>query len=148
VFSFFRPGYVPPGTAMAQTGATAPEFQIVNESTVSAWANWLVGHVLRGFYVTAPESPAIPDHDTPTDGIDIAIDYTAELALVLSPDALVNRLNRLLCAGQLRPETVQLIVNALKIDNLNAQADAEFRRIHVARAITFVMCSADYLIQR
>ena len=31
VFNFFRPGYVPPSTALSATQTTAPEFQLVNE---------------------------------------------------------------------------------------------------------------------
>jgi hypothetical protein len=39
VFGWFRPGHVPPGTDFAARGATAPEFQLVNESTTAAWVN-------------------------------------------------------------------------------------------------------------
>ena len=33
VFNFFRPGYVPPNTAIATAGKQAPEFQLHNESS-------------------------------------------------------------------------------------------------------------------
>ena len=36
VFNFFRPGYVPPATALSP-GAVAPEFQLVNESSVGGY---------------------------------------------------------------------------------------------------------------
>src|SRR5574337_1157690 len=37
VFNYFRPGYVPPSTAMAANHLVAPEFQLANESTVGAY---------------------------------------------------------------------------------------------------------------
>jgi uncharacterized protein (DUF1800 family) len=148
VFSFYRPGYVPPGTPMARESATAPEFQIVNESTVPAWANFLQGIAQRGIWVGMPESRADSPTPTPTDGPDIVPDYSAELALVLDDQALVDRLNLLLCAGQLSPATVNLIVNGLRVDRLQASSNDDFKQVHLARALLFVMCSAEYLVQR
>jgi uncharacterized protein (DUF1800 family) len=147
VFNFFRPGYVPPGTAMAQAGATAPEFQIVNESTVATWANQIMALSFNGIWVNAPERP-YSRGPTATDGFDIAPDYREEMALVTDSMALVRRLNLLLCAGQLSDATVTLIANALKADRIGADASADFKRIHVARAVVFVMCCPEYLVQR
>ena len=146
VFSYYRPGYVPPGTAMATAGATAPEFQIVNESTVAGWVNLLQSFANRGFWVSAPNQPGFGNNST--DGPDIVPDYTAEKALVTNPQALVDRLNLLLCAGQLSPATVQLIITALQADRIQANSSDDFKQIHVARALMFVMCSAEYLAQR
>ena len=39
VFNFFRPGYVPPNTAIAAPGLVAPEFQLANETTPVAYIN-------------------------------------------------------------------------------------------------------------
>ena len=147
VFGFFRPGYVPPGTPMAQTGATAPEFQIVNETTVATWANHLIDIAFNGIWAPAPDV-AYFDGPSPTDGFDIVPDYSTEIALITDPVALVKRLNLLLCAGQLSAATVDLIVGALRADGIRADSDADFKRIHVARAIVFVMCSPEYLVQR
>ena len=146
VFSYYRPGYVPPGTVMASAGSTAPEFQIVNESTVSAWTNLLMSFAHKGFWVNAPNQPAFGNNAT--DGHDIVPDYAAEKALVQDPQALVDRLNLLLCAGQLSPATIQLIVNGLQADRIRADSPDDFKQIHVARALMFVMCSAEYLAQR
>lgn len=148
VFSYFRPGYVPPGTAMAATGATAPEFQLVNESSVASWTNLLINILQRGIYVSAPEIPGFPAGPTPTDGFDIVPNYVGEKAMVTNPQALVDRFNLLMCAGQLAPSTVQLIVQALKADDIRENSTDEFKQIHVARALLFVMSAADYLVQR
>jgi uncharacterized protein (DUF1800 family) len=147
VFSYFRPGYVPPGTELAVRGATAPEFQIVNESTVSTWANWQVAHLMRGIYVAVPDMPGMKVPSAPS-GHDIVPDYSVEMALATDAQALVRRLNLLLCAGQLSIETQDAIVVALQHAGLTESANEEARRLHVARAIAFVLCDPDYLVQR
>ena len=40
VFNFFRPGYTPPSTALS-AGTVAPEFQLVTESSVSGYLNYM-----------------------------------------------------------------------------------------------------------
>ncbi len=147
VFNFFRPGYVPPGTVMATRGATAPEFQIVNESSVATWPNALQAIVYQGIWVNAPHLVWSRD-PTPQDGHDIVPDYRVEKALVADSRALVDHLNLLLCAGQLSAETRALLVEALGADRIGANADDDFRQVHVSRAVLMVMCCADYLVQR
>ncbi len=48
VFNFYRPGYVPPGTATAAAGLVAPEMQLLNESSVSAWVNFTRDNISNG----------------------------------------------------------------------------------------------------
>ncbi len=146
VFSYYRPGYVPPGTEMAAAGATAPEFQIVNESSVAGWINFLQQFVWQGFWVGAPNQPGSGSNET--DGPDIVPDYTVEKYLVANSQALVDRLNLLLCAGQLSPATVNLIVTGLQADRMRADAPDQVKQYHIGRALMFVMCSAEYLAQR
>ncbi|MCC6814717.1 MAG: DUF1800 domain-containing protein [Rubrivivax sp.] len=148
VFNFFRPGYVPSSTAMAAAGATAPEFQLVNESSVAAYINYLEQILFQGIWVRAPELPYFPEQATATDGPDMAPDYSAELALVQDSPALVARLNLLLCANQLSAATQALIVRALDADRPNGYWEPQYLPFHVGRAIMLVMCSADYLVQR
>ena len=40
VFNFFRPGYVMPQSSSAQSGLVAPEFQLVNEASVTGYVNF------------------------------------------------------------------------------------------------------------
>ena len=149
VFNFFRPGYVPPSTAMAFSKATAPEFQLVNESTTASYINYLANFLANGMYVRAPELITSPDNPTPTDGPDIVPDYSAELALVGDPSGLFKRLNLLLCAGQLSPETVNMMVTAMSYDTTNAYSTNDnAKRSYVAKAIMFVMCCSEYLVQK
>jgi uncharacterized protein (DUF1800 family) len=149
VFNFFRPGYVPPSTEMATQGATAPEFQLVSESSVSAYINYLQNIVYQGAWIGNPAEAGFPrDNLGVTYMPDIVPDYSAEFALVGNTLLLVQRLNILLAGGQLSPATQDFIVNALRIDRIRADSPDEFKRIHVARAILFVMASAEYLIQK
>jgi hypothetical protein len=89
-----------------------------------------------------------PENSTPTDGPDIVPDYSAELALVGDPARLINRLNLLLCAGQLSKETVTMMVNALSSDQTNTNSSDNSKRSYVAKAIMFVMCCSEYLVQK
>ena len=149
VFNFFRPGYVPPSSALAASKATAPEFQIVNESTVNSYITHLQNIVVRGYYNNAPSVPYNVDISiAPTYVPAVVPDFTTELAMAHDTPALVARLNLLLCAGQLSPATLTFITKALAIDRLKVDSNADFKQIHVGRAIMFVMCSAEYLVQK
>lgn len=130
VFNFFRPGYVPPGTALTP-GKVAPEFQLVNESSVGGYLNFMMGVVDAGFNAG-----------------DIKAAYTSELALVTDATALVQRLNLLLCAGQLSAATQTLIVNALQATAVTSSSSATVQRNRVCAAVLMVMASAEYLIQK
>ena len=96
----------------------------------------------------APELNYNPDNPTPTDGPDIVPDYAPEMALVGDPGALVNRLNLLLCAGQLSAETSAMIVTALSADRSTSTSSNDAKRAYVVKAILFVMCCSEYLVQK
>ena len=125
VFNFFRPGYVPPNSALGQARITAPEFQITNESSVVGWANFLQGLVARGAGETRP-------------------DYAAELALASDGRALVARLSTLLTGDALSASTLATIATA--ISSISDATDAG-KRNRVNAAIHLVMCSPEYLVQ-
>ena len=149
VFNFFRPGYVPPSTEMATQGATAPEFQLVSESSVSAYINYLQNIVYQGAWIGNPGEAGFPRENLGVTYVpDIVPDYSAEFALVGDTLLLVHRLNILLAGGGLSPATQDFIVNALRTDRIRSDSPDDFKRIHVARAVLFVMASAEYLIQK
>ncbi|BDT69569.1 hypothetical protein os1_37600 [Comamonadaceae bacterium OS-1] len=147
VFNFFRPGYVPPGTPLAANGSVAPEFQLVNESSVGGYLNYLQVVVRKGIYVQAPEQSQDTSNSA-TNGYDITARYTAELALATDANALVARLNLLLCAGQLSAATQTLVVNALNATPVTASSSDSVRRDRVAAAVLLVMASSEYLVQK
>jgi uncharacterized protein (DUF1800 family) len=146
VFNFFRPGYVPPGTALSASKTPAPEFQLVNESGVGGYLNYMQGVIRNGLYVNAPDQAASGSNSS--NGYDITAAYSAELALVLDANALVARLNLLLCAGQLSVANQTLIVNALNATALSAASTESAKRDRVAAAVLLVMASSEYLIQK
>ena len=131
VFNFFRPGYVPPSTAIASQGLVAPEFQIVNETSVGGYLNYLQGVLQNGF-----------------NGRDVMASHTAERALVLDPAALVDRLNLLLAANQLSKTTTDLIKNALAAPAVTAASTDTVKLNRICAAILMTMASAEYLIQK
>jgi hypothetical protein len=61
---------------------------------------------------------------------------------------LINRLNLLLCAGQLSSETVTMMVTALSYDQASASSSDSTKRSYVAKALMFVMCCSEYLVQK
>jgi len=146
VFNFFRPGYVPPSTALSAALTPAPEFQLVNESSVGGYLNYMQGVIRNGIYVNAPDLPQ--NASNATNGYDIAAAYTAELTLVLDPAALVRRLNLLLCAGQMSAANQTLIVNALNATPLTATSTDSAKLNRIASAVLLVMASSEYLIQK
>ncbi|SEF27989.1 DUF1800 domain-containing protein [Variovorax sp. NFACC27] len=131
VFNFFRPGYVPPSTSIASNKMVAPEFQLVNETSVGGYLNFLQGILQNGF-----------------DSKDVIATYAAEKALVTDPAALVRRLNLLLTGNQLSAATVALITDALsKAPLVNPSTDA--RRLDlICAGVLLVMGSPEYLVQK
>jgi uncharacterized protein (DUF1800 family) len=127
VFNFFRPGYVPPATALT-ADAVAPEFQLVNESSVGGYLNYLQNVISGGI-----------------NSGDIKATYTAELTVVGDASALLARLNLLLCAGQLSSASQTLILTALSAMAITTDLQ---KRNRVYAAVLMVMASADYLVQK
>mgnify|MGYP000359592550 CR=1 FL=1 len=131
VFNFFRPGYVPPGTALVEGGQVAPEFQLVNETTVGGYLNFMQSAIQNGF-----------------SSKDVIPTYAAEKALVLDPTRLVQRLNLLMAANQLPADTVKLITDALAQPAVTSTSTDAVKANRVYAAVLMVMASAEYLIQK
>jgi uncharacterized protein (DUF1800 family) len=124
VFNFFRPGFLPAGTAIAAADLVAPEFQLANETSVAGYLNFM---------------------QTVTEGghPDLRPDYSAELALAGNAMALVDRIEMLLCSAPLSAEARSTIIGA--VNSIPAATGAANR---VATAVLLVMASPDYLVQR
>lgn len=129
VFNFFMPDYQPPGE-ISNSNLVAPEFQILDETTLAGYLNYLEVGVNVGF--GTPENPVNPN-------------YSAELALANDPAALVNRVAMLLNAGYLTPEAragIEQSVSSIAVGSSTWQ----LRRVKTA--IVLVMLSPDYLVQK
>ncbi len=148
VFNFFRPGFVPPGTALAATGSPAPEFQLVNETTVGGYLNFMQSAIRTGFYTYDPEFAYTPYTNY---RLDMVPSYTQELLLVTNPTALVARLNLILCAGQMSTANQTLIVAALSSMPVNSTVAATLasqKLDRIAAGVLMFMASPEYLIQK
>ncbi len=132
VFNFFRPGYSPPGTQTSEMNLLAPEFQIVNETSVAGYINFMERSIdMRGFWLR-----------------DYTASYAGELDVVENSETLLDRLDLLLTAGQLTSGTRELILGAMNDIDVTATSDDEtkLRRIHIGTLL--VMASNEYMIQR
>ena len=145
VFNFFRPGYVPPSTALAASKKVAPEFQIVTESTVGGYLNFMQNCIRNGFNAYSPNVPEL-NYQNPVR--DIVASYAGVLPLVADAAALVAKLNLLLCAGQLPPASVTLMVNALNATPVTAASASDVKLNRIAAAVLMVMASSSYLVQK
>jgi len=125
VFNFFRPGYVPPGSAIANAGLVAPEFQLTNEMTTIGYINFMENMVVRGF-------------------ADIKPDYSTLLPLADNGALLLAELNTVLAAGQLSDATLALLTPALNSMPYGTEAK-RLNRIYAAQVL--VLAAPEFIIQ-
>ena len=85
VFNWFAPGYVPPGTSIEQAGLVAPEMQMTNVSSVVGYLNYMQNAI----------------GSDANRGADVFSSYDTEMGLAATPDALLDRINLLLMAGEM-----------------------------------------------
>lgn len=135
VFNFYRPGYVPPNTAIAAAGLVSPEMQITGETSVVGYLNFMRDVIANGTGNTRDVKP----------------DYGIELTLADTPDKLVDRVNLLLMANQMPAGLRGRIINAVNsvtISATNATTAATARRNRVYLAVFLAMASPEYLVQK
>jgi uncharacterized protein (DUF1800 family) len=148
VFNFFRPGFIPPSSALAATNTTAPEFQIVNETTVGGYLNFMQEAIRNGLY--CPE-PSVPQAAYTNYLQDIKATYTSEIALATDATALVKRVNLLMAAGQVSDANQTLMITAIAsmpVNSTNATTLQNQKMDRVAAAVLMVMACSEYLIQK
>jgi uncharacterized protein (DUF1800 family) len=104
VFNFYRPGYVAPGTRSAARNLVAPELQIVNETSVAGYVNFMRDSISNG--VGFPAGSGLTRRD-------LQGDYTAELALATDVPALVDRVTTRLAYGAVGAARRTEIINAV-----------------------------------
>lgn len=127
VFGWFRPGYVPPGTAFAAAGLAAPEFQLVNESTTPAWVNTV--EALFGWGLGWNGS-----------AVDVTVPMATQTALVQAGnlEGLVQDLNLMLLAGRMSAALRQDVLDAVGSVSGSDAKSHEWR----ARVAAFVVMTA------
>lgn len=132
VFNFFRPGYFPANTEIANRGLLAPEFQLVNETSVAGYVNFLERAITGG---RAPVA-------------DIVLDFAAEVAIAQDSTALLDRLDLLLTGRQLSSGARDTIRAAMEDVPLTASSTNAERLRRVQIGVALILASTDYLVQK
>ena len=144
VFNFFLPTYQPNGP-IADAGLVAPEFQLHNSATSILYINrsnaWSWGELLEHGSVANPDPEEIGVLEW-SENDNLSLNLTDEYALVNNPSALVDRLNLILCHGNLSTRTKDIIVNTI------SQYDPDEPGDIIATALYLLMISPDYVIQK
>ena len=126
VFNFFRPGYVPPNSAVASAGLVAPELQLTNESSAVGYINFMQAVISNGIG-------------------DVKADYSGVLPLADDASALLDALNLLLAAGQLGAATLALLKTA--VGGMPA-GTAAARNNRLYAALVLVLAAPEFLVQQ
>ena len=126
VFNFFRPGYVPPNTALGSAALAAPEFQIANESSVVGFVNFMQRAVAGSIG-------------------DITPDYASLVALADDAKALIDEINLVLGANQLSAATCATLAAAVQT---MASGTDTTRRARINAALVLVLAAPEYIVQK
>lgn len=132
VFNFFRPGYEPPRSQASANGLVAPEFQIVDETTVASYAVFLRASIEGTGYWTD----------------DIVAQYQYELSIADQSSELIDHLDLVLSGGQLRASTKSQIQNAVDSMSSDVSSGDKGKLYRVMVGVMLTMASNDYLIQK
>lgn len=130
VFNFFSPFYSPPGE-IRNSGLVAPEFQIASEYQNTYVANYW-------FLQTFGLNQTNPDLQED----DIFIDFSAEMAVAVDADALVEMIADKLLAGEISDPLRQEIIGIMTLI-----PDTE-TALRAAEAIYLVVSSPEFAYQK
>ena len=144
VFNFYRPGYVPPGTAAATANLVAPEMQIVHETTAAGYVNVMRDNVSAG----------VGTFGAAANRRDLQGNFAAEIALADRPFELVAAVNRKLMHGSMPAALATEIEGAVTsvaiptaTGSNQTQIDAA-KRTRVNAAIFLALVSPEFLVQK
>lgn len=132
VFNYFRPAYFSTNSQAAANDMVAPEFQLVNETTVAAYLNFMQ-QVIRGKGSRSNDVKPL---------------YSAEIAIAHDRAALLDRLDLLLTGNQLMAATRSEILTVLEGIDVTQASPEQDKLNMIYIAVMLVMASYDYLIQR
>jgi uncharacterized protein (DUF1800 family) len=138
VFNFYRPGYVAPGSMSATRNLVAPELQIINETSVAGYVNYMRDSISGGVGFSAGYG---------LNRRDLQGDYTAELALANDVPALVDRVTSRLTYGAIGAARRTEIINAVNSISLTgSSSQATARRQRVNAAILLTVASPEFIV--
>jgi uncharacterized protein (DUF1800 family) len=137
VFNFFRPDFSPNGLLNNQR-MVAPEFEIVNENTLTDTSN-LLYNTLKSFSDSKAEIPQIGKHSK--------LNLKKEVTLAKNTDQLLNHLSLVLLNNQMSSSLRETLKEYLDSEDLFKFAyNPELEKTR--EAILLITSSPEYLIQR
>ncbi len=132
IFNWFAPGYVPAGTSIEAAGLTAPEMEITDVTTVIGYLNSMQAALSGGYGNNG----------------DLYMTLATETALANNPDALLDRVNLLLLAGQMSSNLRGEILGAVNAIPVPATGDPTAALLARAQtAIFLTVASPEYTAQ-
>jgi len=148
VFNFYRPGFVLPGSESGAAKLTMPELQLVHETSVAGYANYIKNGVASGFGQRGLDFKATRN--------DVQFDLTALLALAPKPADLVEQVCKQLLGARanaaLKAEMVAAVesvkLDALKPDASNQKTVDDQTRNRAKLAVYLALVSPEYLVQK
>ena len=152
VFNFYRPGYTPAGTPIANANRVAPEMQILNESSVAGYADYLnrfVGatsiHIV-GLGKMIPH----PEGEPATNGMAREVRFNLQplIAKANDVDQLLDEIDVLLLNGQMQSQTRDIIHRAVSevVPKPPKYDMRQMYRERVSLALYLALLSPDYLV--
>ncbi|MBI5717973.1 MAG: DUF1800 domain-containing protein [Burkholderiales bacterium] len=143
VFNFYRPGFVPPGTATAARGLVAPELQIASETSAAGYVNYMRDNISAGVGIA---------NGAPFNRRDLQGNYSAEIALAADATALVERVTSRLTygvAGAALKADIASAVASINVPAFNGSNQAQIdsaRRNRVNAAILLTLASPEFVV--
>lgn len=143
VFNFFTPDYAE-DMFIAPQDLTSPEFEILNTVTAISYINEVEDALKDRPFDNRTKSGqflGINNNDVPT------LDLSDEISIYQSGGTaqLLDRLNILLCRGQLSSDVRNIIISTIASNEANIN---NYSNLNAVRdCIYYVMMSADYIIQ-
>jgi len=147
VFNFFSPFYAE-DEFIAPLALVSPEFQILNSVTAIAYINEMEDAIKIRPFKNRTTSNASGGYLTHNPADDPVLDFSDELTIYNNSGAaaLLDRLNLILCRGQLSASTTAIIANTIQENETNINSyDSEDA---LQDALYYIMMSPDYIIQK
>ena len=150
VFNFYRPGYSPAGTPIAREKLVAPEMQILNESSVAGYADYLDRFVggTSIYIVGLGEMIPHPEGELRGKAREIRFNLQPLIAKANNVDQLLDEIDVLLLNGQMQSET-RKIIRAAVSEVVPKRNNDDMRRVYrerVSLALYLALLSTDYLV--
>jgi len=141
VFNFFQSNYQPIG-GIEENGMVAPEFQITNSVSILGYGNELHDWVMKNYDVMQHADIYRSEPTSNYNRVNLDLSHEIQLGLDKKYNELIDRLDLMLCHGQMTEKTKKLIHGAISAVPENR---AEYRG---RMAVFLTMISPDYLIIR